>query len=117
MKRSIRVGGVVVVTASGLLPAAGLAGPGVASAAPTLTSTILLPARPQSVAVDSGRGTVYVDTDTGTNNADTVEVIDEATGTVTGSVPVGTGAIGMAVDPTTGRLYVANQGSGTVSVI
>src|ERR1700753_2092596 len=35
----------------------------------------------------------------------------------TATVPVGTEPLGVAVDPTTGNVYVANEGSDTVSVI
>ena len=59
-------------------------------------------------------------TNTGAN---TVSVIDEATSTVTATIPVGSGPIGVAVDPATGTVYVANWGyvgdarSRTVSVL
>jgi len=47
----------------------------------------------------------------------TVSVIDEATGTVTATIAVGSGPDGVAVDPTSHTAYVANGGNGTVSVI
>jgi YVTN family beta-propeller protein len=37
--------------------------------------------------------------------------------TVTASIPVGTTPVGVGVNPDTGRVYVANRGSNTVSVI
>ena len=36
---------------------------------------------------------------------------------VTQTIPVGSGPFGVAVSPVTGRIYVANSVSGTVSVI
>ena len=49
------------------------------------------------------------------------QLIDAATSTVTGTIPVGSGPIGVAVDPAAGTVYVANngesEGEGTVSVI
>jgi YVTN family beta-propeller protein len=65
------------------------------------------------VAVDPAAGTVYV-----ANEGDnTVSVIDEATGAVTGTIPVGPAPEGVAVDPATGTVYVANESGNTVSVI
>jgi YVTN family beta-propeller protein len=46
-----------------------------------------------------------------------VSVIDAATSTVTATIGVGTYPDGVAVDPATGTVYVANGGDGTVSVI
>jgi YVTN family beta-propeller protein len=37
--------------------------------------------------------------------------------TVTATIPVGSGPLGVAVDPAAGTVYVANSGAGTVSVI
>ena len=48
--------------------------------------------------------------------AGTVSVIDEASGTVTGTIKVGSDPDGVAVDPTTHTAYVANL-AGNVSVI
>jgi YVTN family beta-propeller protein len=50
------------------------------------------------------------------NFAGTVSVIDEATGAVTATITVGSGADGVAVDPVFHTAYVANF-AGTVSVI
>ena len=62
--------------------------------------------------MDPAAGTVYV-----TNSvADTVSVIDAATGTVTATIPVGGNPDGVAVDPA-GTVYVTNNGDDTVSVI
>ncbi|WP_072465053.1 YncE family protein, partial [Mycobacterium tuberculosis] len=64
------------------------------------------------VAVSPVTGLVFV-----TNfDSNTVSVIDPNTNTVTGSIPVGTGAYGVAVNPG-GNIYVTNQFSNTVSVI
>ena len=64
------------------------------------------------MAVDRAAHTVYV-----TNGTGTVSVINEATGRVTATVPVGVFPYGVAVDPATHTAYVANADSGTVSVI
>ncbi|CKV25847.1 PE_PGRS family protein [Mycobacterium tuberculosis] len=64
------------------------------------------------MAVSPVTGLVFV-----TNfDSNTVSVIDPNTNTVTGSIPVGTGAYGVAVNPG-GNIYVTNQFSNTVSVI
>jgi YVTN family beta-propeller protein len=63
------------------------------------------------VAADPAADTVYV-----ANFGGTVSVIDETTGTVTGTIAVGSGPDGVAVDPTFHTAYVANF-AGTVSVI
>ena len=47
----------------------------------------------------------------------TVSVIDAATGTVTGTIPVGSGPDGVAVDPAARTVYVANFSGNSVSVI
>lgn len=47
----------------------------------------------------------------------TVSVIDTVTNTVTDTIPVGRGPIGVAVSPDGSHLYVANEGDGTVTVI
>lgn len=64
------------------------------------------------MAVDSATGTVCV-----ANLDDTVSVISGRTGTVTATIPVGSQPEGVAVNPSTGTVYVANSGSNTVSVI
>src|ERR1035441_3611061 len=51
------------------------------------------------------------------NLAGTVSVIDEATGTVTATVPVGADPSGVAVDPSAHTAYVTNGNASTVSVI
>ena len=62
--------------------------------------------------MDPGTHTVYVPTNDGT-----VSVIDASTRTVTATVPVGKGPFGVAVDPDTHTVYVANYGDNSVSVI
>lgn len=47
----------------------------------------------------------------------TASVVNGATNTVTATLGVGSNPSGVALDATTGIAYVANQGSGTVSVI
>jgi YVTN family beta-propeller protein len=47
----------------------------------------------------------------------TVSVIDEATNTVTATIPVGSSPYAVAVDPGTHTAYVTNNSSNTVSVI
>jgi YVTN family beta-propeller protein len=68
---------------------------------------------PVGVAVDAAAHTVYV-TNLGDN---TVSVINEATNTVTGTIPVGSGPYGVAVDPAARTVYVTNNSDNTVSVI
>ena len=46
-----------------------------------------------------------------------MSVIDEATRTVTATIPVGREPYGVAVDPAAGTVYVANDVGDTVSVI
>ncbi|MEU7386772.1 YncE family protein [Streptomyces tanashiensis] len=61
--------------------------------------------------VDS-RGNAYV-----TQFDGTVKVIDATSGSVSATIPVGSQPAGLALKPDIGRLYVANSGDGTVSVI
>jgi len=70
---------------------------------------------------EDGGGGVAVNTSTNnvffTNSrADTVSVISGSTNSVTGTIPVGANPFGAAVDPVTGRVFVANRNSGDVSV-
>ena len=50
-------------------------------------------------------------------DASTVSVIDTTSNTVTATIPVGSGPLGVAVTPDGSTVYVANQGDNTVSVI
>ncbi len=49
--------------------------------------------------------------------SNTVSVIDTATNTVTGTIPVGALPVGVAVSPDGTRAYVTNQDANTVSII
>ncbi|MFD0009134.1 YncE family protein [Streptomyces sp. NPDC127178] len=61
---------------------------------------------------------IYVTTGGPTPSSDDVSVIDPSTNTVTATIPVGTGARGVAADPVDGgNAFVASEGSNTVSVI
>lgn len=70
--------------------------------------------RPGSgIAIDSPAHTAYV-----TNGArGLVSEVDTQTDTVTGTIPVGHHPTAVATDPLTGRAYVANLGSSSVSVL
>jgi YVTN family beta-propeller protein len=50
-------------------------------------------------------------------DSNTVSVIDTATNTVTATIPVGGGPIGVAVTSDGSKVYVANASSNSVSVI
>ena len=51
------------------------------------------------------------------NGSNTVSVIKGASNTVVATVPVGPQPDDLAVNPVTNRIYVANTGDNTVSVI
>jgi YVTN family beta-propeller protein len=65
------------------------------------------------VAADPAAGTIYV----ANHGYGTVSVINVATRTVTGTIPVGSGPFAVAADPAAGTVYVANAGNNAVSVI
>jgi YVTN family beta-propeller protein len=65
------------------------------------------------VTVNPSTGAVYV---TNIRNG-TVSVISGRGNTVTATIPVGNGPVGVAVNPLTGAVYTANIGDATVSVI
>ncbi|NEY31819.1 YncE family protein [Streptomyces sp. PRKS01-65] len=68
-------------------------------------------AHPVAVAVDP-RGNAYV-----SHSSGSVKVIDAGSGTVTATIPVGAKPEGVAFEPHTRRVYVANSGDGTLSVL
>ncbi|MEU1232358.1 YncE family protein [Streptomyces sp. NPDC005828] len=68
-------------------------------------------ASPTGVAVDS-HGDVYV-----THPDGLVRVIDSGSASVTARIPVGSQPQGLAFEPHSNRVYVANGGDGTVSAI
>ncbi|MEU5524977.1 YncE family protein [Streptomyces sp. NPDC047860] len=68
-------------------------------------------AGPLGVTVDS-RGNAYV-----TQLDGTVKVIDATSSGVSATIPVGSQPEGLAFEPHSNRVYVANSGDGTVSVI
>ncbi|MFB7375155.1 YncE family protein [Streptomyces sp. NPDC056222] len=67
--------------------------------------------RPIGVAVDS-RGDAYVTISDGS-----VKVIDSRFNSVSATIPVGSQPEGVAFEPHSNRVYVANRGDGTVSAI
>ena len=69
--------------------------------------------RPAGIAASPYNSTVYV-----VNwNDNTVSVINAATNTVTGTIPVGANPDGIAVSPDNSTLYVADRDDNNVSVI
>lgn len=73
-----------------------------------------------SIVVDSDHQVIYAVVDQGGSNSDAfggfVAVLEPRTGLVSHTIPVGEGPGGMFLEPTSGRLYVANYG-GTITVI
>ena len=67
------------------------------------------------VAVNSATHKVYVSN--ASKNSGAVSVYDESVGLVTAAIPVGDSPSGVAVDSTTGAVYVAESDSGAVSII
>jgi len=59
---------------------------------------------------------VYV-ANTGSFNPSTVSVLDTATNTISATVAVGNGPVGVAVKPDGSKVYVANEGANSVSVV
>jgi YVTN family beta-propeller protein len=100
---------VVAVVAGGV--ALGFGGGPVYAA--TVTATIPVGTNPYGVAFTPDGSTAYVTNE----GANTVSVINVATGTVTATIPVGTNPIGVAVTPNGSTAYVTNVGANTVSVI
>ena len=82
---------------------------------------LLVPALMAVLVVFAGLATTAAEAQTfayvANASSDTASVIDTATNTVTATVPVGDGPVGVAVTPDGARAYVTNVASGTVSVI
>ncbi len=72
-----------------------------------------------SVAMDARRGLTFVATLGGSTRQapSTVVALDTGTGRVRAQIRVGRAAVALAVDEQRGRLFVANEDDGTVSVI
>jgi YVTN family beta-propeller protein len=70
--------------------------------------------KPMGVTYSAGSDRVYVNG----YESNTVDVIDANTKTLITTLPVGANpASGIAVNPNTGKVYVANRGSGSVTII
>ncbi|HKW97451.1 MAG TPA: hypothetical protein VJN43_06935 [Bryobacteraceae bacterium] len=67
------------------------------------------------LAVDSATHRVYASSGINTNN--TVTILNGITRSIEAAVPVGNTPVGVAVDPASGHVFVANQQSGTISVM
>jgi len=76
------------------------------------TDTVRLPANGTGVVFDPVNGRVYV-----SMLNDSVAVVNPVTNQVVQLIGVGSQPKGMAINPVTRKLYVANSGSGSVSVI
>jgi YVTN family beta-propeller protein len=66
------------------------------------------------VAVIPDGSRVYVANNSFPNS---VSEIDTATNTISATIPIGNGSVGVAVKPDGSKVYVANEGADTVSVI
>jgi YVTN family beta-propeller protein len=88
----------------------------------SLIATILAPgtsangSNPYDVVIDSDTGTVYV-ANASSGALGNVMVIDEKTNTVTGYIHVGTSVGKLAIDPKSRKVFTANYGGQSVSVI
>jgi YVTN family beta-propeller protein len=99
------------ITAGPVLAGLGTAVPALASGY-SVIATIPIAAPNGAPAVDPVTGLVYVP------DGDALTIVDAATNTVTGSIPLGAGNGGsVAVDPGTDTGYVANGSPQTVSVV
>lgn len=80
-------------------------------------SQLIVPGSLDSVSVDQTTGTVYASMNASpTDKTASVATIDEATKSVTATIPIGTGGAGIAVAPAHGKVFVAHDGN-SVSVI
>src|SRR5205807_3946101 len=88
----------------------------------TITATVPVGYGPFGVAVNPEGTRVYVANACDSrgacgDSAGTVSVIDTGSNTVTATVTVGNAPVGVAVNPSGTRVYVANFGADSVSVI
>ena len=85
----------------------------------TVTTTIGLPGPSRGIAVDPVTDTIYVSVAQTTTSQPAVDVIDGATNTVTDTIPLpaGSAPAGVAVDSSTDKVYVAEEGTAAVAVI
>jgi DNA-binding beta-propeller fold protein YncE len=86
---------------------------GVSEATGKVTGTIPIPfgSDPWPIAVDPGAGRLFA-----LGGGGELSVISLKAGAVTATVPAGSGADGIAVDPCSGDVYVADGIKGTVTV-
>lgn len=88
-----------------------------------VTGTLNLKNAPQALAADSNTQTLYAESNetnvTGVVSSSQIDVLNEASGTVTGRIPLSgfVNSTGMAVNPSTSLLYAANNSTGTVDII
>ena len=75
-----------------------------------------VPGTVQSVSVDQDTGTLYATVNAPGSTNSSVTVIDERTGMLTATIPIGKRADGIAVAPKRAKVYVAHDGN-AVSVI
>ncbi len=81
-----------------------------------VAQTVQVGGAPQQVAVGAD-GSAWVSVDAGSQAGSLVKISNGASSPTTTSVTVGTGPRGVAVTPSNGMVFVANSGSGSVSVI
>ncbi|HUW94658.1 MAG TPA: hypothetical protein VMW58_02635 [Anaerolineae bacterium] len=77
-----------------------------------IVARIEVGADPQGLALDSSRNRAYVTLDEGV-----LVAVDTSDGHVSCTARVGDHPLGVAVNPATGRVYVANSGGGSVSEV
>jgi YVTN family beta-propeller protein len=110
------------VWADGIIDNAGGAAPvtAVSEATGKAVASVPLPytSDPGMMAVDPRAGILYAaDWDALSASGEVLSVISEKTDTVTGVIPLTEGADGLAVDPCSGDVWVADGIAGTVTVI